>query len=571
MSWRRQAAVLATLLIALTYLFTRTRALDVKRYEGLTDAFRQLSQLDSRLNEEILRVRYGLRRDFDGVAATVNSVERILGYLDASFKGNEPGSAEVRDALAKYRSALNEKRTMVEDFESEYSILRNSVDYFPKAMDQLQTKLSDEQGTEKVIVMLVPLERDVLRYGMRSDVAPGEPVKASLASLDQGEAGAVLREQPEWSFASIHAKSILDHHGTVNALIDELVQLPPESVVDNLHTAYGRQYQAALSASNTYRLYLYVLGLLLFAYSAWAMLRVRRTAVLLARANEELEARVADRTAKLNSSLREQERMAGSLAEAKDRAETANQDKSAFLANMSHELRTPLNAVIGYTELLTEEVIERQQEDLAPDLDRVHQSATHLLGLINGILDLSKIEAGKMELYLEEVDVAELLREVDATVKPLAPRNGNTLVLDAGPALGKMICDATKVRQTLLNLESNALKFTEKGTVTLSGRREPGDGGDWITLSVRDTGIGLTDEQKDRLFQVFSQADASTTKRFGGTGLGLHISRRFCRMMGGDITVESKPGEGSTFVVKLPAVAKPTPGIQVTEARKRPA
>jgi signal transduction histidine kinase len=227
--------------------------------------------------------------------------------------------------------------------------------------------------------------------------------------------------------------------------------------------------------------------------------------------------------------------------------------KSAFLANMSHELRTPLNAVIGYSEMLQEEVTERGQRELVPDLVKIHSAGKHLLGLINDILDLSKIEAGKMTIHAETFEVPTLLQDVMSTIQPLIEKNGNTLTLETGPELGDMHSDVTRVRQVLLNLLSNASKFTSKGTVTLGVRRERVDGASWMVFSVRDSGIGMTPDQVSKLFLPFTQADSSTTRKYGGTGLGLAISRAFCTMMGGEIRVESAWGQGSTFTVRLPA------------------
>jgi signal transduction histidine kinase/CheY-like chemotaxis protein/ligand-binding sensor domain-containing protein len=250
-------------------------------------------------------------------------------------------------------------------------------------------------------------------------------------------------------------------------------------------------------------------------------------------------------------------------------ADDANKAKSQFLANMSHELRTPLNAIIGYSEMLQEEAEDTGQQALVPDLEKIHGAGKHLLGLINDVLDLSKIEAGKMTLYLEEFDVAKLVGEVAATVRPLVQKNGNRLDVNCPANLGTMRADVTKVRQTLFNLLSNASKFTEKGVISLSvqhGRRngQTGNGevrtGEHdasasdgsIVFNVKDSGIGMTREQLNKLFQAFTQADASTNRKYGGTGLGLVISRKFCQMMGGDITVHSEFGKGSTFTVVLP-------------------
>jgi signal transduction histidine kinase/DNA-binding response OmpR family regulator len=241
------------------------------------------------------------------------------------------------------------------------------------------------------------------------------------------------------------------------------------------------------------------------------------------------------------------------IARALQVADAATQAKSTFLANMSHELRTPLNAIIGYSEMLQEEAADLGQEDFIPDLQKIHAAGQHLLALINDILGLSKIEAGKMDLYLETFELSTVLQDIVTTIQPLVEKNANTLEVQCAAALGAMRADLTKVRQALFNLLSNACKFTTQGTITLEAARDAVDGADWITFRVTDTGIGMTPEQMEKLFQAFSQADASTTRQYGGTGLGLAITRHFCQMMGGDITVESAVGQGSTFTIRLPA------------------
>jgi signal transduction histidine kinase/DNA-binding response OmpR family regulator len=240
------------------------------------------------------------------------------------------------------------------------------------------------------------------------------------------------------------------------------------------------------------------------------------------------------------------------LTVAKEAAEQANRTKSSFLANMSHELRTPLNAIIGYSEMLQEEAQDQGQDVFVADLEKIHGAGKHLLALINDILDLSKIESGRMELYLEDFDVHTLVKDVESTILPLMNKNGNTLDIRCEKGLGAMHADVTRTRQVLFNLLSNAAKFTEKGTITLDVSLASGKDGEQVFIRVKDTGIGLTEVQIGKLFQAFSQADASTSRRYGGTGLGLVISRRFCQMMGGDITVESEHGKGSTFTVRLP-------------------
>ena len=238
----------------------------------------------------------------------------------------------------------------------------------------------------------------------------------------------------------------------------------------------------------------------------------------------------------------------------------ASQHKSQFVASMSHELRTPLNAIIGVTEMLREDA-EALNQDPEP-LDRVLGAGRHLLVLINDILDLSKIEAGRMELQLESFALAPLIAGVAKTIEPLAAKNANEVTIDCAPAIGTLYGDEMRLRQALLNLMSNANKFTERGTITVDARQAQENGCEWVTIAVADTGIGMTQEQIGKLFQEFSQASSTTASKYGGTGLGLVISRRFCQMMGGDITVESEPGRGSTFTIRVPRIVEVGKAIQ---------
>ncbi|WP_448203281.1 PAS domain-containing protein [Azospirillum sp. sgz302134] len=247
----------------------------------------------------------------------------------------------------------------------------------------------------------------------------------------------------------------------------------------------------------------------------------------------------------------ERKRAEEELEAARDTAEEANRAKSLFIANMSHELRTPLSAVIGYTEMLEEELSDLGMDSMLPDLEKIEANARHLLNLINGVLDISKIEAGKMEVHGEDADVAALAREVAATVQALVEKKGNRLEAQIPGGLGRIHTDVVKVRQCLFNLLSNAAKFTENGTVTLAVERF-GEDGD-VAFRVSDTGIGMTTEQVERLFERFMQADSSTTRRFGGTGLGLAITKAFAEMLGGDIAIETAPGKGTSFTLRLPA------------------
>jgi len=281
----------------------------------------------------------------------------------------------------------------------------------------------------------------------------------------------------------------------------------------------------------------------------------QRTQIALRTAHDELENRVEERTRELSEEVEEHRLTEKMLMHAREDAESANQAKSQFLANMSHELRTPLNAIIGYAEMLQEDAEDAGNDVLSDDLGKIRSAGRHLLGIISEILDLSKIEAGHVDIYVEHFVIQDVIDTVADTVRPLIATNDNTFVIDIHDNAGDMDSDITRLRQILLNFLSNAAKFTDHGTITLSVWREPKAEGDTIVFSVADDGIGMNEEQQSHVFDPFIQADVSTTRKYGGTGLGLTINREFARHLGGEVRVESSTNKGTTFFVHLPAKA----------------
>ncbi len=527
--------------------------------------------------------------DHDGTIALVNSqVEKLFGYSREESLG-QPVEVFVPE---RFRESHPSKRRAYFD-EPHVRPMGASLELYGRHQDghefPVEISLSPlETDAELMVVATIRdlserrrIEAQVRRFEARyRTLVEGLPAVTFMAALDEGRNELYVSPQIEtllgFSQQEWLANPILWY-----------TQLHPEDR-SRWHTEFAVTCSTGRTFSSIYRFYsrsgrvVWVHGEakvirdehgrpLFLQGVAFDITQMKEAEEQLRQLNQTLESRVEERTSELSASndslqlqIRERQRaeadvrrVNADLARAHEEAIAANQIKSQFLANMSHELRTPLNAIIGYSELLQLLAARKQDDTYTVDLERINKAGKHLLVLINDVLDISKIEAGKMQLELEVIEVRPLIEDIKETVQPLAAKNSNAFEVHVADQLGVVQADITRLKQCLLNLLSNACKFTISGRVTMSVTQEPLEGRDWLMFRVRDTGIGLTEEQAARLFQPFTQADASTTRKFGGTGLGLAITKKLCEAMGGRIGVESRIGEGSTFIIQLPVCQTP--------------
>ena len=645
----RSGYLLPGVLLILVILWVKSLSIDNERHNRYLADLRQMQTLDARIDRNILQARDGLLNNYDPIVNDLAQIQQLQTALQQPPSFVDGDSRQELDRLLQMQRQLwQQKEESILKFQSQNAVLSNSQTYFPIAIADLVAKSTTSPAQKERLNSLL---RDILLFNLTTN--------KNLATKIEREIPQIVADAtptPEGTaikMALSHAQIILSKRDRVDNLVRSVNELPTTQRSENLALAYNLRYQAAIDTTNNYRLWFYLLSLLLLlGIGTWIVLKIRLYAAATEQAEEkyrsifensvtgicqtssdgrflsanpglakiygyesvaalmktvtdidrqifvlperreellrllEVQGAVANFESEVyrqdgttiwtveniqcvrdpHGNLRYYEstvtdidarkQAEAALAKAKLAAEATNLAKSQFLANMSHELRTPLNAIIGYSEMSIEEMSDLGVPSLIPDIQKIHGAGQHLLGLINNILDLSKVEAGKIELFLETFEIPTLITEVAATLRPMISKNHNTLVIDCPDDIGSMQADITKLRQSLFNLLSNASKFTENGTIILAvSRTEAG----WIAFYVSDTGIGMSREQQAKLFQSFTQADASTTRKYGGTGLGLVITQQFCQLMGGDIQVTSAAGTGTTFTIRLPDRVQPLP------------
>ena len=581
MNWLKSRHFLYGLILAifvvciLLFLFEKSRSIDFKQHEKYHLSILQFTESITLLEKNILHSRYELVNSYDGLVAYNKELETITQslYQLPSFIHNT-GKKEITQFLNHIEQTLKTKTQLLERFKARTAVFKNSLNYLPHLIeDPLWQYAPASTQLENPQQLLYKLMYSSLLYNNTADLQLHFTIQNQQEQLRQYQK--FLQHAPDNQQKRLTLLNLILRHNHIimlgkpelDSLTSDLLNRSIFIQIKQMEAIYQYYAQQAIKTAEIYRLYIFLTILLLLTGGSYAFTsrlnkeikRRHHVEQHLKTLNNELEQHVKQRTALLSQSntalAKAKHRLESKAVEliiAKEKAEESNSAKSRFIANMSHELRTPLNAIIGYSELLIEEAEEEEEKDMLLDLNHINDAGHHLLDMVNNILDLAQVEAGKMPLNLQYVEVSTFLERIKNTFSPLIESQQNRLVIFISPEIEELYVDEVKLRQVLINLLSNANKFTHNGQITLIVENETYQEKEHTYIAVMDTGIGITPENQEKLFTEFSQVDDSSTREFDGTGLGLVICKRLLSLMDGKIILESVPDKGTTFHIYLP-------------------
>lgn len=580
MNWLKSSTFLYVLILvifaflSLLFLFEKSRTIDFHENEQYHSSIIQFIESVTLLELDILHARYELLVSYDNLVIynqVVSQLNQSL-YTLPSFIHPE-GKIKIKQALDEISQLLNAKRRLLERFKGRTAVFKNSLSYLPTLIDdpvwQYAPPSPDLENPKQLLDKLMYFS---LLYNNTADLQLHFSIQKQREKLRQYRK--FLQHTPNNEYRLTLLDLVLRHNHIImlgkpelDSLTRDLLKHDIVIKTKQMESLYQYHAKKAIQTVEIYRWYMFLFILLLLTLSAYIVFtrlngeigRRRQVEQHLLTLNNELEQHVQQRTALLSQSndalakaKHRLENKAMELMLAKEKAEESNRAKSRFIANMSHELRTPLNAIIGYSELLAEEAEENQNDIILMDLNRIKAAGHHLLEMVNNVLDLARVEAGKMALNLQYISISALLEQIKDTFRPLMENQQNRLVISIDPEIKEIYTDEIRLRQVLINLLSNANKFTHNGQITVIVENVLYQEKPHIYLAVIDSGIGISEENQKKLFQEFSQVDDSSTRQFDGTGLGLVICKRLLDLMQGDIILESAPDKGTTFHIYLP-------------------